>query len=60
MVTQIDRERVRRLVERGAQLVDVLAVAEYDAESASSPSEGLESSIDVPRSSCTATTRCET
>jgi rhodanese-related sulfurtransferase len=32
MATPIGREGVARLVERGAQLVEVLAVAEYEAE----------------------------
>jgi rhodanese-related sulfurtransferase len=32
VVTPIDREGVARLVERGAQLIDVLPAAEYDAE----------------------------
>ena len=29
MVREIDRERVRRLMERGAQIVDVLPAQEY-------------------------------
>jgi phage shock protein E len=32
MLTVIDRHDVRRLIEQGAQLVDVMSAREYDAE----------------------------